>query len=115
MSYQRQPTLAAFIQALEGVKVVVELRRDTVVRGTLDSADEGLNLQLSNATVKTADGAQRSAATLQVRGRSVRFIHLPGNVEPAAAVEAHRRKAAQAIQQRAAAQGAAQRMEKGRH
>jgi len=109
-----QSTLAVFIQALEGTKLVIELRRDTIIRGTLGSVDESLNLQLTDATVKTLDGTQRSAANLHVRGSAVRFIHLPGNLEPAAAVEAHRRRIAQARREHAAKQGAVAALEKGK-
>ena len=98
-------TLAVYIQSLEGTKVVVELRRDTIVRGTLTSVDEHLNLVMTDATVKAVSGAQRSAASLHVRGSSVRFIHLPGNMEPAAAVDAHRRRVVQARREHAALQG----------
>jgi small nuclear ribonucleoprotein (snRNP)-like protein len=114
MGRRRPPaTLAVFVQSLEGSRVVVELRRDTVVRGTLVAADEGLNLQLADATVRPLGGAPRAASVLHVRGRSVRYIHLPANLDPAAAVEAHRRKVAQALRAHAAEQGAAQRLPKG--
>jgi small nuclear ribonucleoprotein (snRNP)-like protein len=109
-----QSTLAVFIQALEGTKLVIELRRDTIIRGTLTSVDESLNLQLTDATIKTLDGTQRSAATLHVRGSAVRFIHLPGNLEPAAAVEAHRRRVAQVRREHAAKQGVVAALEKGK-
>lgn len=33
-------SLVCLIQALEGRKVVVELQNDTIIRGTLDEADE---------------------------------------------------------------------------
>ncbi len=109
-----QSTLAVFIQSLEGTKLVIELRRDTIIRGTLTSVDESLNLQLTDATVKTLDGTQRSAANLHVRGSAVRFIHLPGNLEPAAAVEAHVRQVQKARREYAAQQGAVVALEKGK-
>ncbi len=34
---------------------------------------------------------------LYLRARTVRYIHLPGNLDPAAAIEAHRRAAAEAL------------------
>jgi small nuclear ribonucleoprotein (snRNP)-like protein len=111
---QRGPaSLAVVLQALEGSRVIVELRRDTIVRGTLVSAEEGLGLHLTDASVKTVDGAVRQVASLHVRGSAVRFVHLPGNVDPAAAVEAARRKAAAARAAHAAAQGAVVGLKKG--
>ncbi len=34
---------------------------------------------------------------LYLRGRTVRYIHLPGTLDPAAAIEAHRRTAVEAL------------------
>jgi len=110
---RQRTTLAAFIQALEGSQIVIELRRDTIVRGTLISADAELNLQLKDATLKLLDGTQRTAAELYIRGSAVRFIHLPGNLDPASAVRAHRRRVAQALQTRAAGQASLQPLAKG--
>lgn len=44
-------------------------------------------------------GAKREMAYVYIKGRHVRFIHLPGNLEPAAAVEAHRRRVAAAVKE----------------
>jgi U6 snRNA-associated Sm-like protein LSm2 len=112
-SRRQRSTLAVFIQALEGSKIVVELKNDAVVRGTLASADATLGLQLSDASVKALDGTQRHADVLHLRGSSVRYIHLPANLDPAAAIEARRKRAALALRQHAAAQGNAQRLAKG--
>ena len=112
-------TLAVFVQALEGSRVVVELRRDAIVRGTLLSADDNLNLQLSEASVQPLQGPKREGlAYLHVRGRHVRFIHLPASLDPAAAIEQHRKrvaaaKRAHAAQQAQAAQRPAGRLQKG--
>jgi U6 snRNA-associated Sm-like protein LSm2 len=97
-------SLATFIQALEGMKLVVELRKDTVVRGTLLAADDDMNLQLADATVQPLQGTARRAEYVYLRGSSVRFVHLPGSLEPSAAVEASRRRATEA--RRAAAREA---------
>ena len=97
-------SLACFIQALEGTKVVVELRCDTIVRGTLLGADEQLNLQLTGASYQPLQGRQRDMGYLYIRGRQVRYIHLPGNLDPAATIEAQRRRVVQAIREHAAAQ-----------
>ncbi|GFH18310.1 U7 snRNA-associated Sm-like protein LSm10, partial [Haematococcus lacustris] len=54
---QRRPgreerSLACLIQALEGRRVVVELRSDIIIRGLLDEADEFLNLSMTDATTQ---------------------------------------------------------------
>eukprot|EP00887_Chlorella_sp_A99_P002185 scaffold21.g2185.t1 len=103
--------LAVFIQALEGQRLVVELRRDTIVRGTLLAADDQLNLQLGAATVQPLQGPARQAEFLYVRGRSVRYVHLPPNLDPGSAIAAHRRRVADAVRRHAATQQTAQQAE----
>jgi small nuclear ribonucleoprotein (snRNP)-like protein len=103
---RRPASLACFIQALEGTRVVVELRYDTIVRGTLTSADDYLNLLLADVTYQPLQGEKRQLEVLYVKARHVRFVHLPGNLDPAAAVDAHRRRAAQAVREHAQQQQA---------
>ena len=109
---QRPTSLACFIQALEGSRVVVELRCDTIVRGVLTSADDQLNLMMADVTYQPLQAPKRQLDNLFVKARQVRFIHLPANLEPAAAVEAHRRRAAQALREHAA-QAQVVRVQKG--
>lgn len=45
-------SLATFVQALTGLKVVVELNNDSVARGILESSDVGMNLTLTEASVQ---------------------------------------------------------------
>lgn len=45
-------SLATFVKALVGLKVVVELNNDAIARGVLDTADSGMNLTLSKASVQ---------------------------------------------------------------
>ena len=65
-------SLACFVQALEGLAVVVELHTDTIVRGTLESADEGMNLVLTSATLQPLQGSQQSMEFLFVKGANIR-------------------------------------------
>ena len=44
-----------------------------------------------------AQGEKQTMDFLYLRGRTVRYIHLPGTLNPAAAIEAHRRAAAEAL------------------
>lgn len=100
--------MAVFVQALEGTAVAVELRLDALVRGTLLAADERLNLQLTGVSYTPLQGPPRRMDYLYVRGAQVRYIHLPGSLDPAAAVEAHRRRVAAAVRAHAAEQQTAQ-------
>ncbi|KAJ9531060.1 hypothetical protein QJQ45_000941 [Haematococcus lacustris] len=83
---QRRPgreerSLACLIQALEGRRVVVELRSDIIIRGLLDEADEFLKC-----------GVKTSHEFLYVKGRNIRFVHLPKALDPGQAIEAQRKK-----------------------
>ncbi|KAI3438295.1 hypothetical protein D9Q98_000729 [Chlorella vulgaris] len=107
-------SLACFVQALEGQRVVVELRYDTIVRGTLLGADDQLNLQLSEASYQPLQGGQSQADYIYIKGRHVRFIHLPGKLDPAATVEQHRKRVAAAVRQHAQQQAQAAQQPAGR-
>lgn len=104
---RRRLNLSVFIQALEGSKVVVELRNDSVVRGMLLHADDQLNLQLGDASYTALQGTARVLPYVYLRSRSVRFVHLPGNLDPAAAIEARRKRVAAAFAEHALARGRA--------
>ncbi len=65
-------SLASFVQALEGLNVVVELQNDAVVRGLLESADEGMNLIINGATYEPLQGAAQSMDFLFIKGARVR-------------------------------------------
>ena len=94
--------------------MVVELRYDTIVGGQLLASDDQLNLQLSDASITPLQGQRRECTFLYLRGRHVRFIHLPANLDPAAAIEQHRKRVAQAVRQHAQQQAQAQQQPEGR-
>jgi small nuclear ribonucleoprotein (snRNP)-like protein len=108
----RRQSLACFVQALQGQQVVVELRQDTIVRGILLAADEQLNLQLSKAQYQPLIGEQRQAEYVCIRGQHVRFVHLPGNLDPATAIQQHRKHVAESLRQHSHQQ--AQAVQRGR-
>lgn len=65
-------SLACFVQALEGLNVVVELHNDAVVRGMLESADEGMNLIIHGATYEPLQGLAQAMDFLFVKGARIR-------------------------------------------
>ena len=118
-------TLLPFLRACVGCPVVVELTNDDVMRGTLESVDDGMNLVLvggggnsdgvrwtrrgtsepravlgrdaaTEPTTSTSDATPFFAPSLHVRGRRVRFVHLPPSVDPGTVVDAARERAAAA-------------------
>lgn len=113
MPRKRTPTLAVYLQALEGSKVVVELRKDTIVKGTLTSCDEQLNLIVEQATCKPLQGKPRNMDMMYIRGRFLRYVHVPANLEPAAAVDEHKQRVAKMVKQHQMQQAGAAKLQKG--
>lgn len=141
-------SLLVFVQALEGLTLLLELRNDTVVRGRVESVDDAMkcvrcarlqrdaitaaltpvcraNSSASSAHMHAASSSptpfvrrSRCAAThnssqphlmlvaqqgrrstlpsVFIRGRLIRFIHLPESLDPELTVQAHRRRLADA-------------------
>jgi small nuclear ribonucleoprotein (snRNP)-like protein len=78
-------TLAVFLTALQGSACIVELDNETVIRGTLESVDDGMNLMMKACVSKDVYGRARESDSLHVRGGSVRYVHLAKGIEPAKA------------------------------
>ena len=85
-------TLSVFLSALQGNPCIVELDNETVIRGTLESVDDGLNLMMNACVSKDVYGRTRESGALHVRGGSVRFVHLAKGVEPGKAVRDHQKR-----------------------
>jgi small nuclear ribonucleoprotein (snRNP)-like protein len=80
---------------------VVELRNDDTLRGTLAAVDADMGLHLETVSWTRLQGPPLATppaplAAVHVRGSRVRFVHLPGGVDPAADVETARAVAAAA-------------------
>lgn len=72
--------------------MLAELRGDTLVRGKLDMVDDYMNLTLSDATVTPLQGTEARYPFLYVRGRNIRFVHLPKSLNPEELIEMHRKR-----------------------
>lgn len=66
-------TLAIFIQALEGMRIVVELRQDTIVRGLLETADNDMNLTMREVTMTPLEGTKQNLDWLYIKGHHIRL------------------------------------------
>ena len=84
-----EDSLLCFVQALIGMRVVVELRFDTIIRGTLGTVDDHMNLTLSAASMQPLQGTVQNLEFLFVKGRNIRYIHLPGSLNAGQVVESH--------------------------
>lgn len=86
----------SFFKTLVGNEVTVELKNDLVMRGTLHSVDQFLNIRLTN--VRAVDDQQHpyimSVKNCFIRGSVVRYVELPRDeVDVELLQEASRREA----------------------
>lgn len=61
----------------EGMKITVELKNGEIYRGLLLSAEETMNLSLSEVLRTSRNGQIKKLPTVYLRGSSIRFIALP--------------------------------------
>ncbi|CAK9437196.1 uncharacterized protein LODBEIA_P15780 [Lodderomyces beijingensis] len=86
----------SFFKTLVDQEVVVELKNDLEIRGTLKSVDQYLNLKLDNITCNNGDKYPYLQATknLFIRGSTVRYVHMnPNLVDCTLLQDASRREA----------------------
>ncbi|GLI59294.1 hypothetical protein VaNZ11_001147 [Volvox africanus] len=114
---REETTLVCLIKSLVERKVVVELRNDILLRGRLDDVDDFLNMSLSEVTFQTVEGHKTEYESMYVKGRNVRFVHLPRSLDPAKAIDSYRHKVIrtklEAARERARALGSAKPTPKG--
>ena len=85
----------SFFKTLVGKEVVVELKNDLAIRGTLHSVDQYLNIKLLNVSVDDAVHMQ-SVKNCFIRGSVIRYVQLPpSEVDTELLQDATRREAAQ--------------------
>lgn len=92
----------SFFKTLVGNEVSVELKNDLVIKGTLHSVDQFLNIRLTN--VEAVDAKQHpyimSVKNCFIRGSVVRYVELPpSKVDVELLKESSRREANQQQQQ----------------
>ncbi|KOO25236.1 u6 snRNA-associated sm-like protein lsm2 [Chrysochromulina tobinii] len=88
----------SFFKTLVGKEIVVELKNDLSIRGTLHSVDQYLNVKLLNISVE--DVAQfphmQSVKNCFIRGSVIKYVQLPASeVDTELLQDATRREAAQ--------------------
>jgi len=71
----------SFFKSLVGKEVVVELKNDLCICGTLHSVDQFLNIKLTDISVTDPDKYPHmlSVRTCFIRGSVVRYVQLPGD------------------------------------
>lgn len=86
---EARSTLLHFVQALSGLQVVAELRNDTVIRGKLEHVDDQMNLTMAKVSLQLLQGKSENLELTCVKGRHIRYIHLPGSLDATNIIEKH--------------------------
>lgn len=90
----------------EGMKVTVEMKNGTVYRGLLVSAEDTMNMTLSDALLTKVNGqVQKVPSAVYLKGTHIRFIALPDLLKSAPLFGAVRNQKRKLEQRQAAEQG----------
>ena len=70
-------SLSFLLAMLQGNEVVIELKNDTEVRGFVEEASNKMDVQLCNCSQTNIDGQSIDMDRMIIKGKSIRFVHLP--------------------------------------
>lgn len=73
-------TLNTILRSLGRVALTIELRNDTLLTGQLEESDAYMNISLSDARGRHANGDLTEEQAIHIKGTSIRCIHLPNDV-----------------------------------
>ncbi|KAJ1434293.1 hypothetical protein B484DRAFT_359665 [Ochromonadaceae sp. CCMP2298] len=85
-------SLSIILASMQGMEVVVELKTDTEVTGFIDEVDPAMNLTLLNAKHVSADGTTQLSEASNIKGSSIRYVHIPPYVKVSSVVSDHIKK-----------------------
>jgi len=85
-------TLICILQALTGLRLVVELRNEVSVKGKLDTVDTNMNLKLSSVLYKAVQSRTVSYDKMMILGRNIRFVHIPDSIDISKLLEAREKR-----------------------
>ena len=74
-------TLALALASLKGEAVVLELKNDAEVAGTVVESDASMNITLYDATYTAVSGEARELETVFINGSSILYVHIPPNID----------------------------------
>ena len=82
-AFHLRNTLSVMLVAMINRKVLVELKNEATVVGTIIEADGFGNLSLSNAQIIDIRGHKLKAEITHVKSSAIRYVRLPDDVNPA--------------------------------
>uniref|UniRef100_A0A2C9JWY6 Sm domain-containing protein n=1 Tax=Biomphalaria glabrata TaxID=6526 RepID=A0A2C9JWY6_BIOGL len=74
-------TMTCLLKALEGKTITVEIRNDKTVTGHLYFVERDMNLSMTNVVYSDTKGKKSSFSEFYVRGRQIRFVIIPDEVD----------------------------------
>ena len=86
-----QKSLAVVLTSLQGHQIIFELKNDTEVHGKIDSVGHGMDTYLSGARVIDSRGTVYEHEILFVSGVSIRYVHLPPDINITSHLSAYMR------------------------
>lgn len=89
MPQRSSNSLVALLHALQGRKLIFELRNDVKISGKLSHCDEYMNMLIDDAVWQPLQGPAKPYPFVFVKGRNLRMVHLPGNMDPAMLLDKH--------------------------
>ncbi|XP_055950360.1 U7 snRNA-associated Sm-like protein LSm10 isoform X1 [Argiope bruennichi] len=84
-----QKTLVCLIQSLVNVegKVRIDFRDDTSVTGKVIAVDAYMNVEMEDCTYEAPTGQTIEIKKHMCQGKYIRYVHIPDEVDPIAAIE----------------------------
>ncbi|GFR60065.1 U7 snRNA-associated Sm-like protein LSm10 [Elysia marginata] len=74
-------TMVCLLKAIEGTRVRVEIRNGVKIEGLLVVADASMSLEMTDVTLTPIKGAPVKYGRFYVRGRQIRYVVIPDEVD----------------------------------
>lgn len=74
-------TMTCLIKACEGYEVKVDLRDSSEINGHINHVDGFMNISMSDVTLKTNRGHVIKFEQFFVKGRQIRYVHIPDEID----------------------------------
>ena len=99
-AFHMKNTLAVLLVAMVDRKVLVEMKNDSTIVGTVIEADGFGNLTLSDAQIISIKGFKVKAELTHVKSSAMRYVRLPNDVNPSYEIKQQFSKLAQQKKER---------------
>ena len=73
--------LTCLVRGLVSRKTTIELRNENSITGTIENVDHLMNIDVSNVVFKNIYGQENKFDKFYIRGRNVRYVHIPLDVD----------------------------------